>query len=153
MHLWLLALYPNCLLFFSLWLFGWEDGLPLWHNVRQISICHWRILQDKEGGMLQVPSVVLKVCKCDICFLYLADFIPSCVSGRKRKRKTTCQKKQNNPSVRSSLRTMKMSQSQWPTSRRWPPLNLTWHIRSRMKIGLLKAPSKSLLLPEQLNHH
>lgn len=33
-----------------MWLSWGEDGLSLWDNICQVSICHWWILPDKERG-------------------------------------------------------------------------------------------------------
>lgn len=62
-----------------------------------------------------------------------------CDRGRKRKRKTACRRRRNDPST--SLRTTKTKRSPRRSCRRRPMLALVWPIRSRMKTGRLRGPS------------
>ena len=62
-----------------------------------------------------------------------------CDRGRKRKRKTACRRKRNDPLT--SLRTTKTKRSRRRSSRRWPTLAPVWPTRSRMRTGRLRAPS------------
>lgn len=64
------------LIFSSMWLPGGEDGLPLWTNISQISVCHWWILQNEERGMLQESSVVLSAFYCDFEFVNQLTYFP-----------------------------------------------------------------------------